>query len=210
MKTIILTMTAMAFAVASSVAQVDDRSKFRFGLKAGANYSNIYDSQTDKLNANGKLGFAGGGFITFPLGKIIGIQPEILLSQKGFKATGSLLGSSYDLTRTTTYLDVPILLSVKPIEYLTILVGPQYSFLLKQKNVLANSTTSIDQEKVFTNDNVRKNILCITGGADLNLGRFIVGARLGWDLQNNNGDGTSTTPRYKNVWYQATIGIRIL
>jgi hypothetical protein len=29
-----------------------------------------------------------------------------------------------------------------------------------------------------------------------------------WDLKNNNGDGTSTTPRYKNVWYQATVGYR--
>jgi Outer membrane protein beta-barrel domain len=210
MKTIILTITAIAFAVANSTAQVDNRSKFRFGIKAGANYSNIYDSQTDKLTANGKAGLVGGAFISFPLSKIFGLQPEVLFSQKGFKGTGTLLGSNYDLTRTTTYLDVPILFAVKPIEYLTLLVGPQYSFLLKQKDVLANSTTSVDQQKTFTNDNVRKNILCLTGGADLNLGRFIVGGRVGWDLQNNNGDGTSTTPRYKNVWYQATIGIRIL
>ena len=28
-------------------------------------------------------------------------------------------------------------------------------------------------------------------------------------IQNNNGDGTSATPRYKNVWYQATIGLRL-
>ena len=28
------------------------------------------------------------------------------------------------------------------------------------------------------------------------------------DIQNNNGDGTSTTPRYKNVWFQGTLGFK--
>jgi len=44
---------------------------------------------------------------------------------------------------------------------------------------------------------------------DINLNNIVIGARAGWDLFNNNGDGTSTTPRYKNVWAQATVGIRL-
>jgi hypothetical protein len=43
---------------------------------------------------------------------------------------------------------------------------------------------------------------------DFNLNQFVVSGRAGWDLQKNNGDGTSTNPRYKNVWYQATIGLK--
>jgi len=77
-----------------------------------------------------------------------------------------------------------------------------------QKDVFGSATTTVDQETQFKNDNIRKNTLCFIGGADLNLDHVVVGARLGWDLFNNNGDGTSTTPRYKNVWYQGTIGFR--
>jgi len=47
-------------------------------------------------------------------------------------------------------------------------------------------------------------------GFDVNVKRFIFGARVGWDLFQNNEDGTTATPRYKNIWYQATIGFNIL
>jgi len=97
-----------------------------------------------------------------------------------------------------------LLLALKPSGYFTILAGPQYSFLLKQKDVFAN----VAQEQEFDNDNIRKNILCFLGGFDININHIVFGARAGWDIQNNNGDGTSTNPRYKNVWYQGTLGIR--
>ena len=62
-----------------------------------------------------------GAFLSLPVGKLIEIQPEVIYSEKGFKATGAFLGSNYSATRTTTYIDVPILLAIKPISYLTIL-----------------------------------------------------------------------------------------
>ncbi len=183
---------------------------FHFGLKAGSNYSNVYDSEGEKFNANGKYGLAVGAFASIPLGSILGFQPEVLYSEKGFKATGSVLGNDYNLTRTTGYIDVPLLLAIKPAPVVTFLAGPQFSFLVNEKNSFTSSTTSVQQAQTFSNDNVRKNTLCFTGGIDLNLSNFVVGARAGWDVQNNNGDGTSVTPRYKNVWYQATIGFKIL
>jgi len=48
--------------------------------------------------------------------------------------------------------------------------------------------------------------MCLIGGADVNFKHFVLGVRAGCDIMNNNGDGSSTTPRYKNVWYQVTIG----
>ncbi|MEO8761454.1 MAG: outer membrane beta-barrel protein, partial [Bacteroidia bacterium] len=151
---------------------------------------------------------AAGGFIAIPINKYIGIQPEVLFSQKGFQSTGSILGSTYNLSRTTSYLDIPLLFAFKPSEFFTILAGPQYSYLLKQKDVFAVGSTTISQEQQFKNDNARRNTLCFTGGFDITVKHFVFGARAGWDLQTNNGNGGSSTPRYKNVWYQATIGIR--
>lgn len=195
----------------NSIAQenkTDFRDKFTFGVKAGANYSNVYDSQGEEFRADAKFGLAGGIFVAIPIGMYFGIQPELLFSQKGFKATGRILGNTYRFTRTTSYLDIPLFFAVKPSEFITLLVGPQYSYLLKQSDVFANATTSIAQETEFVNDNVRKNIFGLAGGIDINLKRIVLGARAGFDMMNNNGDGTSTTPRYKNVWYQGTIGYR--
>ena len=205
---LLLSVGIIGFALSDSLGQ-KTRDEFSIGIKVGSNYSNVFDSKGEQFVADGKYGLAAGAFLSLPVGKLIGIQPEVIYSEKGFKATGAFLGSNYSATRTTTYIDVPILLAIKPISYLTILAGPQYSFLIKQNNNFTGTLAAIDQQKIFDNDNIRKNVLGLTGGVDINLSSFVVSARAGWDVQNNNGDGTSTTPRYKNAWYQATIGYRL-
>ena len=206
---IIVASTLLASASYAQNSNSDSRDKLSLGLKIGANLSNVYDSKGDQFNADSKFGLVAGAFVSIPIVKYLGIQPEILFSQKGFKGSGSILGSDYSFTRTTTYIDVPLLVAFKPISALTILAGPQYSYLVKQKYVFNSALVNIDQEKEFSNDNVRKNILCFIGGFDFNIDQIVIGARAGWDLQTNNGDGTSATPRYKNMWYQATIGFRL-
>lgn len=208
MKRLLLSVSIIGFALSDSLGQ-KTRDEFSIGIKVGSNYSNVFDSKGEQFVADGKYGLAAGAFLSLPVGKLIGIQPEVIYSEKGFKATGAFLGSNYSATRTTTYIDVPILLAIKPISYLTILAGPQYSFLIKQNNNFTGTLATIDQQKIFDNDNIRKNVLGLTSGVDINLSSFVVSARAGWDVQNNNGDGTSTTPRYKNAWYQATIGYRL-
>jgi Outer membrane protein beta-barrel domain len=205
MKKLILMMVVMTLAISNNNAQ----SGFVFGVKGGANYSNEYDSKTSDFTSTSKFGVAAGAFLGIPIGQYFGVQPEILFSQKGFKASGKVLGSPYDLTRTTNYIDVPLLLTIKPIEYVSIVVGPQYSYLIKQKDVFSNNVFSTEQTKEFDNENLRKNILGFVGGVDINIKNLVVGLRAGWDVQNNNGDGTTTTPRYKNAWTQATVGFRL-
>jgi len=188
----------------------DDRTQFQFGIKAGINFANVYDEQGDDFTADGKIGFVGGVFMAIPIVSVIGFQPEVLFSQKGFKATGSLLGNNYGLTRTTDFIDIPLLLAVKPIEQLTILAGPQFSYLLKRKDVFENAVNSVEVIDEFDNDNIRKNIFGVAFGVNLNLDKIVLGARAAWDVSTNNGDGTSQTPQYKNAWLQATVGFRFL
>ena len=186
----------------------EDRDQVILGFKLGGNYSNVYDSEGEDFVADPKLGFVAGGFVSIPLGKLFAIQPEILYSQKGFKGSGTLLGSPYSYTRTTDYLDVPLFLALRPSPYISILAGPQFSYLLSEKNEFTSATVNTLQEEAFRNDNIRKNTLCFIGGVDINLSRLVIGARAGWDLKTNNGDGTSDTPRYKNTWYQLTLGYK--
>lgn len=187
----------------------DKRDQLVFGIKAGMNVSNVWDEQGADFVADPKLGAVGGVFLAVPIGKYFGVQPEVLFSQKSFKGGGVLLGFPYSFTRTTSYLDVPILVQFKPIEYFTLLAGPQFSYLLNEKNVYTFGSNSSEQEQAFSNEDVRNNILGFVVGADVTVKAFVLSARAGWDFQNNNKNGVSTTPRYKNQFLQLTIGFRI-
>lgn len=206
-----LSLLIISFSVSSQLnkSEGSPREALTIGLKAGANYSNVWDEQGQDFTADAKLGFAAGAFIGIPIGKFLGVQPELLISQKGFKGSGKLLGTAYSFSRTTTYLDIPLQLQIKPIDYLTIVVGPQYSFLLNTKNIYTLGSNSAAQEEAFNNDNIRKNILGFVVGFDVLIEHFVISARASWDFQNNNGDGSSSTPRYKNRLLQLTVGFKI-
>ncbi|MHB9143127.1 MAG: porin family protein [Paludibacter sp.] len=208
MKANIFMLTAILL-MASNNKALAQSDQIHIGVKAGLNYSNVYDSQGQEYTADGKIGLAGGAFVSIPITPLLGIQPELMFSQKGFQAIGTVLGSDISFTRTSTFLDVPIFLAIKPNEMLTLLVGPQYSFLMSQKDVFANPIQDIVVQEDFNNDNIRRNTLCLVGGVDVNLSSIVLGARIGADMFNNNGDGTSTTPRYKNVWGQVSVGFRL-
>ena len=188
---------------------LDLRDRVMIGVKAGMNNASVYSSNGDNFQAKSRLGFAGGAFLVFPITKLIGIQPEVLYSQKGYDGNGVILGNAYNVTHTSNFLDIPIFLAIKPSHWFTLLVGPQYSYLLSQKDVFTSGIINATQESTFQNSNVRKNMLCFVAGFDINYQHLVFGARVGWDVQNNNGDGTSSNPSYKNEWFQATIGLRM-
>jgi len=210
MKNKISFLTAMfLFAVVAIDAQNNPREEIALGGKLGINISNVWDSNNDEFRADSKVGFAGGVFLGIPIGEFMGFQPELLFSQKGFNGEGTLLGSSYSFKRTKSYVDIPLQLQIKPSDYLTLLAGPQFSYLISQTDKYTFGDNSTEQKQEFDNDKLTKNILGFVFGADLYYQQFIMSGRVGWDFQNNKGDGTSTTPRYKNKWLQFTVGFKI-
>ncbi|OFX23064.1 MAG: hypothetical protein A2041_06025 [Bacteroidetes bacterium GWA2_31_9b] len=211
MKKIFLMIMAVVFIASITKAQessIDLREKLMIGVKAGLNVSNVYDSEGEKFDADSKIGFATGAFVQIPIGKFLGFHPEILLSQKGYQGTGTFLTMPYEYTRTSTFIDLPLLIAFKPITPLTIVAGPQYSYLIKQKDEFKSDVYSDEVEEDFENDDLRNNLLCFVIGGDFNFNHLVFGARAGWDIQNNTKDEASTTPQYKNVWYQVIIGFR--
>lgn len=198
---------ALGFAQDSSIPSSDSRQELKFGLKAGINFANVYDEQNQDYVADGKIGIAAGGFLSVPIGKFIGFQPEVMYSQKGFKASGTLLGTNYDFERTSSFIDIPLQLQIKPLQQLTFLVGPQFSYLLDTKNDF-NGSTSTTQEAAINSENYKKNIFGFVVGADVNLENIVISGRAGWDISKSDSDGNSTTPRYKNQVIQLTLGYR--
>jgi len=187
----------------------DSREKFLFGLKVGLNNSNVWNVRDQTFVATSKYGFAGGIFVGLPFSKTIGFQPELLISQKGFRASGVILGLPYSCINTTTFVDIPLLLQFKPIKFLTILIGPQYSNMIHKKSVYTYISDTVNIEQEFNNENIRKNNLGFVFGVDFNIEYFVISGRYGWDLLNNHGEGKSSTPQYNNKWLQITLGLKI-
>jgi hypothetical protein len=107
MKKQIITIAAVVLMVGNLSAQNDNdtRNLLHVGVKAGMNISNMFDSQNEEYQADPKIGFVGGIFVSIPIiDKTIGIQPEVLYSQKGFSAIGNILGADVSFKRTTNYL----------------------------------------------------------------------------------------------------------
>lgn len=196
------------FISGSAVAQDDLRERFTFGVKAGVNVSNIWDTEAEDFSAEAKAGFAGGLYATIPLGRLLALQPEVMFSQKGYTASGQFLTVPYEMKRTSNYLDIPLLLVFRPAQFISIMAGPQIGFQLSQKDKFTLGDFSTEDQQEFENDNWRKNMLGIHMGLDINIQRFVISPRAALDFQDNKGDGTSTDPRYKNFLLQLTLGYR--
>lgn len=210
MKKLLLTMlTVFPLMIQGSAqtAKSDLRNNIIVGIKGGANYSRPYDHYG--FNAEGRIGIAAGYFFSLPITTNFGIQPEILFAQKNFRATGRLIGDRYDFTRIVSYLEAPVLLAFKPHRMLTILAGPQYSLLVQQVDNFPDGSNSMQQQKMLDNAKARKQVLGFVAGTDVTINRFVIGLRVGLDMQNNSVEKSAPIPLYKNAWLQGTVGFRI-
>lgn len=152
----------------------DTREDFVIGIKAGVNGSNVWDEKGQDFRADPKVGFVGGGFLGIPIGKYLGVQPEVLFSQKGFQASDVILNSRYKFTRTTSHIDVPVLIQLKPVEFVTIVGGPVYSYLLRQHDEFYWEGKALEIEQEFANDNIRKNRFGLMFGGDVVIDPIVI------------------------------------
>lgn len=125
-KLVLLVFTAGAFFTASA--------QIRFGVKAGANFATLTGSGAD--GAKTKTDFNGGVFAHIPLISSLSLQPELLYSGQGAKATSD----GIDFTVNQTYLNIPVLVKYHHGSGLYGETGPQMGFLLAA-NVKAGGTS---------------------------------------------------------------------
>ena len=150
-------MIALCMLTISYAANAQYDPTFRFGIKAGANLSNINGSNDLSLspggnafdfrdNDNRSLGFAGGVFFRF--GKTFYIQPELLLSQKGGKFNvyedGVLHDGKVDVRFSN--LDVPVLFGLRIAKFFRINVGPMASLRLNKNGKISDSFDAVTGE----------------------------------------------------------------
>jgi hypothetical protein len=104
----------LATGVAVAVLALPAAADMRFGIKAGANVANVNGGFTGNVSDwKTMVGFCGGVFLEFNLGKLLTIQPEVLYTMKGADATideGTITGTG---KLRFDYLEIPMLLKVR-------------------------------------------------------------------------------------------------
>ncbi len=128
MKKIILTLAIAAVSIGSAAAQ-----GFTYGLKAGANYSNVWGKNAfDSYKY--KAGFVGGLAVNYSFNSLASLQIEALYSNKGFtledtEMTVNDVKTKYQGKFNMNYIDVPILVKINagPIFFEA---GPQVGYLI--------------------------------------------------------------------------------
>ncbi|MBL0744574.1 porin family protein [Chryseolinea lacunae] len=185
---------------------VHGHSQWNVGLKAGINFSSAY-ALPEAFTAKPTVNFAGGLFMEIPLCRSLSLQPEVLFSTRGIKGTGTSPTNPYSFTRTTNHLDVPVLLVIKPARFISLLAGPQFSYLLRHHDSFSAGAPATRDE--FNREPVRKTNVAIVIGAEFIVQHLVFSTRLGWDVLPNTNSSTDLTPRYKYVWYQAALGYKL-
>ena len=155
-----------------------------------------------------KLGFNAAAFLEIPVVNGFSIQPELQFSQKGYKSTGSYSTTPFEYNLTSNYVEVPLLTKFKPSKNFGILLGPQFSFLTSTKTKWTVNNASYEEIVQQHIDNLRKNVFGGVIGLEAMGGPIVFDLRYNIDFQNNNGDGSSSTPTYKNQVFSLSAGFR--
>jgi hypothetical protein len=171
---------------------------FHFGIKAGAN---LFKVDGESFSQEFQFGYMAGAFAQINVSSKWGLQPELNFNQTNYR-TGSNFASVVpdgvsDVKGKLNWLTIPLLVSYRPIPFLSLLAGPQYGILLNQDEHLINNA----------GDAFKKGDFSLVGGAQLNLGPVLAGARYVVGLTNLNDVTNQTT--WKNEGWQLYAGFRI-
>ena len=114
-KTIIIVL-----AIVLSPVAIHAQAGLGLGIKGGVNFANqaVKDISTSSIT-----NFHVGAYLNINFSEKFGITPEVL-----FSATGS---KWEDVEVNTNYIAIPIMLRIKPISFISLEAGPQFSFLTK-------------------------------------------------------------------------------
>jgi hypothetical protein len=214
-----LLLPAVVALLATAAAPAAHAQGLRFGVKAGANLSNLAGDLVSQDQYKNRFGFQGGVMLNFGLGDILSIQPEVLYSQKGFKYADQQITSPLGTFRNTgnvryDYLDVPILVRVRAAGVF-FEVGPQYSYLM---NVSTDRTQTFNGSTVGnagsgTSDlsNVHRNELGYVGGLGYQASNgLMLGVRYSGaftDFAKNSSYSNDEFRNARNSTFQAYVGV---
>lgn len=118
--------------------------QLRGGFKGGFNYSDLLITTTvDSLDNSvfgAKPGYNIGCFVNVPFSLNLGMQVEVLLSNKGYKNKSGDIAQNVNLN----YISWPIMFYYRPTEKLDLEVGPEFGLLITANDLIKSFDMGIN------------------------------------------------------------------
>ncbi len=207
MKRLMTVLVIAAFAGLMALPQ-PAAAGVQFGLKLGGNMAKVTgaDAQDIEGTLKSKVGFTGGIFLAFHLGRVVTIQWEALYTMKGASFEYTDLEDTYTEKLYGNYIEIPLLLKITiptPVIQPFVFAGPSVGFKLSEKIQINGEDIPLEEKLLKNND------YGAIFGAGLNLGRnFMLDVRYSLGLQKVIDTIEGETPvDVKNGVWSATIGI---
>jgi len=113
------------------------------GLLGAANYNKLRVTDNDNLSYDFRFGWSAGGWLNFPLGNAVSLEPQVFYSIYSYKSDSATFLNDGNLE----FVSVPILLKFHLGRKFAITAGPQFDFLMgasdsKNNNNKDNFTTT--------------------------------------------------------------------
>jgi opacity protein-like surface antigen len=218
MKKILILSLALVLGIGAT-AQV------KYGVKAGLNLSSLSAVEVSASGANITIlendgmavGFHAGGFVNFSFGQYIGLQPELLYSMQGGQQKFSSVVSQIfpgmenaSIDFTFSYINIPVLLDIKPFANFSILIGPQIGFnIYKSATAEGETKSGSDFDNVFGKDTFKGFDFAVVGGLQYTfIDHLTIGARYNFGLTNafKTSESGGDIKGWKNNVIQVSVG----
>ncbi|MDD7887353.1 porin family protein [Flavivirga sp. 57AJ16] len=175
-------------------AQKVSSSGAGFGIKGGANFSNMY---TDDVDDNNVLtSFNAGLYVSMPISESLAIQPEFLFSRKGSELTYDNVFAEGKAKFKLNYIEVPVLLKANITPNFNIHVGPYVAYLIDAQITNETEGGTFDFEDNFDNDDFNKIDAGISAGIGFDFESIGIGARYNYGLTTVGKERTIGTDNY--------------
>lgn len=115
-----------AVVMAFSFAAQAQSEEIKFGVKAGANFTNF---DTEGGDVDGKTGFYVGALVDLPVSGNFHVQPELHYSNEGADEA------------KIDYIRIPVMAKYYVMEGLSLQVGPEIAFKIATENDFMDETT---------------------------------------------------------------------
>ena len=140
------------------------------GLTTGINMSKFVGDDAEEflegINAKFKTGFAFGGFLTIPVGRLDG-RVEALFSQNGAKYEGVEDGAEASIKFNLNSLSIPITAGLNVLPNLRVFAGPYFDIFLSGQTMIEFSFegVSFDEDEDIEGEDVATVAMGIIVGA---------------------------------------------
>jgi len=182
----------------ASVVHTQAQSSLQLGIKAGGDLMKIGGRSFDQKHYPG---FVAGVYGQLNFTSKWSLQPELLWNQTVARTTpdfNQIYRGVSDQLVILNYVALPVLVVYKPVPELSVMLGPQYGYLVQQ-------TQDLLPQELGTNA-FSKSDLSIVFGGQLNVGKFIFGIRYSAGLNNIS---FRTTDPWRQYGFNAYLGYQL-